>query len=548
MNQDVEQKLKAWRRDIANRTGVELFRVFSNKVLEDIARLKPMCKEDLLAIKGIREKKFGLYGEDILAIIQECAGAPGIVKPVRQFQKDQVFSVSSYLDILNSKLIQEGGAIQGEVSSVSFRNGHAYFAIKDKNDGSVLNCFMWANNYAMCGVELIEGLEIIIHGTPEIYKPYGKLSFRTNVIELVGEGAIKKAYEALKKKLAEEGLFAEERKKTIPDFPRRIGLITSRDGAVIGDFSMNIGRFGYKIMFMDSRVEGAAAIGDLINAVEYFENKDIDVLVIIRGGGSLESLQAFNNEMLVRKIANLKMPVICGIGHDKDAPLLSLVADESVSTPTAVAQALNKSWQEAISRLDFYQSSIVKTYERAIGDSRYELDKMAEQVRTFYWHIFKSFERYEQAIKDFSAKVGFAIKEEKANLNRFAELLHYQFSYNIGETRKMLNNFGDDFYKIHLLRNIRHSIEIHGDKFREFGNDLAIHFKNSLYQMTKKIDAYERDMNSFNPERQLKLGYSIIRINGKIIKSASQIKAGDELVSKLSDGEVYSKAEKIVNQ
>jgi len=126
--------------------------------------------------------------------------------------------------------------------------------------------------------------------------------------------------------------------------------------------------------------------------------------------------------------------------------------------------------------------------------------------------------------------------------------LHYQFSYNIGETRKMLNNFGDDFYKIHLLRNIRHSIEIHGDKFREFGNDLAIHFKNSLYQMTKKIDAYERDMNSFNPERQLKLGYSIIRINGKIIKSASQIKAGDELVSKLSDGEVYSKAEKIVNQ
>src|SRR5690606_8103527 len=114
--------------------------------------------------------------------------------------------------------------------------------------------------------------------------------------------------------------------------------ITSRDGAVIGDFNTNVGKFGYEIIFMDSRVEGAAAIADLISAVEYFEDKDIDVLVIIRGGGSLESLQAFNNEMLIRKVANLKIPVICGIGHDKDMPLLSYVADKAVSTPTAVAQ------------------------------------------------------------------------------------------------------------------------------------------------------------------------------------------------------------------
>ncbi|MDD3607183.1 MAG: exodeoxyribonuclease VII large subunit [Candidatus Moranbacteria bacterium] len=550
MNQDIIKKLKSWRSNIANTTGVELFRVFPNKVLEDIARLKPACKEDLLAIKGIREKKFGLYGEDILAIVQECSSEPDLAveKPKNNANGKDVYNVSDYLDILNSKLGQFGAAVQGEVSSVSFRNGHAYFAIKDKNDESVLNCFMWARNYEMCGVELVEGLEIIIHGTPEVYKPYGKLSFRTNVIELVGEGALKKAYDALKKKLETEGLFAPERKKSIPQFPRRIGLITSRNGAVIGDFSTNIGRFGYKIILMDSRVEGAAAIGDLINAVDYFSDKDIDVLVIIRGGGSLESLQAFNNEMLVRKVANLKMPVICGIGHDKDVPLLSYVADVAVSTPTAVAQALNKSWQEAIGRLNFYESNIFKTFEKTVGDLRLSLGGITEQIKDFYFQIFRRFERYEQAIKELVSMIGFKIKEQKGNLKQTSELLNYHFCYNIGETKKTLNAFGNEFYNRHLMKNICNGMKNIEQELRQFGKLISAQFGRGIGQLEKRLDSYERDINSFNPERQLKLGYSIIRINGKIIKSASQIREGDEMISKLSDGEVYSKAQKIFNQ
>ncbi|MFZ2975918.1 MAG: exodeoxyribonuclease VII large subunit [Candidatus Moraniibacteriota bacterium] len=548
MSDILTQKLRAWRRDVASTAGVELFRVLPNKVLEDIARLKPTCKEDLLAVKGIREKKFEKYGRDILAIIQECSGGGEVEIQETYQEKNKIYTVSNYLDSLNSKLSQAGAAIKGEVSSISIRNGHAYFAIKDKSDESLLNCFMWARNYEMSGIDLVEGMEVIIHGIPEVYKPYGKLSFKTSVIELVGEGALKKAYEALKKKLEVEGLFAEERKKLIPDFPHKVGLITSRDGAVIGDFNTNIGNFGYEIIFMDSRVEGAAAISDLINAVDYFEDKDIDVLVIIRGGGSLESLQAFNNEMLIRKVADLKMPVICGIGHDKDMPLLSYVADKAVSTPTAVAQVLNKSWERALDRLDSYEKSIINQYETIVRDSRDKIENASNTIKEFYQETFRNFERYEQVIKNNLITVDYSIKREKKMLERTGEILRYHFGNNVGETKRMLDNFGNELYSQHLLKNIGHSLKLNIGKLGEFGENFTKKFIVSLNGIIKKLDDFEKDLNSNNPERQLKLGYSIIRVNGKIVKSISQVNKGDELISKLSDGEVYSKAEKIVNQ
>ena len=548
MSDQILQKLKAWRRNVANTTGVELFRVLPNKALEDIARLKPACKEDLLAIKGIREKKFEKYGRDILAIIQECSGGGELKTQETQQEEDKIYTVSNYLDSLNAKLSQAGAVIKGEVSSINIRNGHAYFAIKDKSDESLLNCFMWARNYEMSGIDLVEGMEVIIHGVPEVYKPYGKLSFRTDIIELVGEGALKKAYEALKKELEAEGLFAEDRKKAIPEFPHKIGLITSRDGAVIGDFNTNIGNFGYEIVFMDSRVEGAAAISDLINAIDYFEDKDIDILVIIRGGGSLESLQAFNNEMLIRKVADLKMPVICGIGHDKDMPLLSYIADKAVSTPTAVAQALNKSWERALDRLDSYEKNIINQYEAILRDSQYNLENASNKMREFYQETFRIFEHHEQAIKNNLITVGYSIKTKKEALKRTGEILRYHFSYNVGETKKMLDDFGDELYNRHLLKNIKYSLKLNLERLGEFGENFTKKFIVSLSDMVKKLDVFEKDLNSNNPERQLKLGYSIIRVNGKIVKSIGQINEGDELISKLSDGEVYSRAEKIVNK
>ncbi|MFZ2226494.1 MAG: exodeoxyribonuclease VII large subunit [Candidatus Moraniibacteriota bacterium] len=504
MNQAILKKLKSWRQQKADLENCELFRVFQNKTLEDIATILPNTKDDLFTIKGIKEKKFEKYGRDILDIINECTDSSERIEiegetesVLIQKREQKVYSVSDFLNLVNSSLRHINIAVRGEVSSVKLQN-HLYFSLKDKTDGSVVNCFMWANDYEMCGVKMQEGMEITIHGFPEVYKPGGKLNFRTSVIELVGEGALKKAYDELKDKLEAEGLFAEERKKQLPDFSQKIGLITSRNGAVINDFMSNIGRFGYHITFVDSRVEGITAVKDLITAVQYFKDKSIDVLVIIRGGGSLESLQAFNNEALIREIVKMPMPVLCGIGHDKDVPLLSYVADKAVSTPSIVAKEINKSWERAVDKLDYYETTIISKYEGTLRDSKYKLENASIQMRDFYENIFRKFEQYQQAIENFIANINQTIRHEKYKIQKLGELLATSFSRNLESVKDELDNF-------------------------------------------------EKELHQNNPERQLKLGYSIVTLNGRVVKSASQIKKGDILVSKLGEGKVQSEAQEIFN-
>jgi exodeoxyribonuclease VII large subunit len=274
--------------------------------------------------------------------------------------KDIIFSVSEYIELLNIGLKKSKAKIIGEIGQAQAGpTGHMYFSLKDEK-GVMLSCIMWKSNYAIYGINLKEGMKVVANGCPNVYAPSGRLSFICDTIQLAGEGELKKQYDELKEKLEKEGVFAEERKRPIPKYPQKIGVITARQGAVIHDFLNNIGKFGFNIKFIDSRVEGQEAVQDLLASIKTFRKKDIDVLVIIRGGGSMESLMAFNNEMLVREIVNFPKPVIAGIGHDKDEPLVAMAADVSCSTPTAVANLLNESWEQAL--------LLVERQERAIFD------------------------------------------------------------------------------------------------------------------------------------------------------------------------------------
>ncbi len=283
---------------------------------------------------------------------------------------ENIISVSKYLDKLNSTLKTESAKIIGEVSGLKLhQNGHYYFSLLDKTDQSKIDCVIWRSNYKIFGVELADGLEVIVSALPNVYKMNGRLSFIVNAVELVGEGALQIAYEKLKKKLELEGLFVESRKKEIPLYPQRIGVITSRSGAVINDFTTNIGKFGFEILFVDSKVEGQDAIKDLLSAMATLKNKNLDVLVMMRGGGSLESFQAFNNETLVRVVAEFPAPVLTGIGHDKDVSLVSLASDKNVSTPTAVANLLNSGFLEARGEIRFLEEKIFSNFQSAIFDT-----------------------------------------------------------------------------------------------------------------------------------------------------------------------------------
>ena len=270
---------------------------------------------------------------------------------------EKIFTVLEYVDLLNTAFKGRQDRIQGEVSQCKFAvSGHVYFTIKDTTGNGVLDCVIWKGIYAMCGVKLEVGMEVIITGHPNVYGPTGRLSIVADAIELVGEGALKKAYDELRKKLEIEGLFDAARKRTLPELANKIGVITSREGAVIHDFLNNLGKFGFTVTLVDSRVEGQTATRDLIAAVRTMRREaevgNVEALVVIRGGGSLESLQAFNNEALVREIVKFPVPVLAGIGHDQDVPLLALAADYMASTPTATAHILNHSWEEAYAKLN----------------------------------------------------------------------------------------------------------------------------------------------------------------------------------------------------
>jgi exodeoxyribonuclease VII large subunit len=298
---------------------------------------------------------------------------------------EPIFSVSEYIEFLNINLRKIGAAkITGEVTKLTISsNGHVYFSIKDKSGKGVLDCIIWKNNYTLCGVGIEEGKEVILSGYPDVYPLNGRFNFKADTIELMGEGALKKAYEELKNKLEKDGIFDLERKKKIPMFPERIGVITSKQGAVIHDFLNNIGKHGFKIQMIDSRVEGQEAIKDLLSAIRTFKKKNIDVLVVIRGGGSLESLQPFNNEALIKEIIDFPVPIIAGIGHDKDTPLFTMAADASESTPTAVANLLSESWDQAMLFLERYERDIIGRYEMILDDYKEIENKLKISFNNF---------------------------------------------------------------------------------------------------------------------------------------------------------------------
>ena len=284
-------------------------------------------------------------------------------------------SVLDYIAVLNETLREIEVSIVGEVSKVSFPpSGHVYFDLKDESGDGVLHCVIWRTIYEGLGITLEAGMRIVVLGSAGIYAPRGELSFKVRAMELTGEGVLKKRYEELKKKLAAEGAFAEDRKRKIPEYPERVGIVTSRNGAVIHDILNNLGQFGFKVSLVDARVEGPEAVGSLLAASKKLRSIPLDVLIVARGGGSMEALQAFDNEKLVRALIDFPVPVIAAIGHHQDVPLVALAADIHVSTPTAAANLLNQPWQEAVFHLSRDAERIDVTFRSVIDHAARLLD------------------------------------------------------------------------------------------------------------------------------------------------------------------------------
>ncbi len=507
LSNNLLQKLREWRDRQARIEGVEGYRVLPNQTLEFIATTLPHSKEELCDIKGIKDAKFRKYGKEILKIVSEEdreihteTGLTHINEPSSEQNTpgSRALTVSQFLDGLNLELSGMAARIRGEVTSVDVRERVVYFSLKDKQDESVLSCLIFRYQYDLSGVSIEVGMEIIVEGAPDIYKPSGRLSVRAGSIEYAGEGALKQAYLKLYQLLTDEGVFSPENKEPIPTFPRRIALITSQDGAAIGDFTSNLVRAGIKVDFYPTLVEGKKAVFDIIRALEYFNQKpdQYDVLVLIRGGGSLESLQAFNTESLVRAVYHSKIPVLAGIGHERDISLAALAADKMVSTPTATAKELSRGYDMARENLEKIQAWLLMVSGRVMLQGSALLDEQERLLRGSFDEVFEHF---------MDAKQSF---EQKALF-----LPEY-----IRMTRTLL---------------------------AQRSAALIMKLQDALSHTNLWIEHQTRQLTQYDPVRVLQLGYSLVRKNGQIIRQSSDLSVGDRVRIQLGRGALESEVKQI---
>ncbi len=251
----------------------------------------------------------------------------------------QIITVSEFIGIINETLgfAYPQVVVEGEVSSFKVNQGKfVFFDLKD--DANVMNCFMMVHQLKL---PIEDGMKIRVTGSPKVTR-YSKFSLTVRSIELAGEGELRRAMALLKAKLEAEGLFDEARKRTLPPFPTRIGLITSGTSAAYSDFIKILGERwgGVEVLLADVSVQGTAAPDQIIGAIEYFNElrSPVDVVVLIRGGGSLEDLIAFSTEPVARAVAASRTPIVVGVGHEIDVSLADYAADVRAATPTDAAR------------------------------------------------------------------------------------------------------------------------------------------------------------------------------------------------------------------
>lgn len=488
------EKLVAFRDREAQKNGVESYKVLQYATIESIARSQPKTLTELGKIRGIGPQKLKKYGDIILTMVHGAETQAQEQEPVLLKTEKQTVRVSEYLDYLNLVFKRTADVkILGEISRLDVRERAVYMTLVDTKDGSVLDCVMWTSVYRGLAIPLEEGLEVTVEGEPEVYKPKGKFSLKVNNVALAGDGALKKAYELLKVKLEQEGIF--RRKRPLPECIRTIGVITSKAGAVLSDFKNNLEQRGLTVFVKDARVEGAEAVSQVIAAVKFFNHAmpALDCLVVMRGGGSLEDLQAFNNEQLVRTVFASKLPTIVAIGHDRDLPLAQMAADiDFCSTPTAAAEVINASWQRLVMGLPELSSKLVYAYERELLLASTKVSRISDMLIGKLNTVLETYRRVALVIQ--------------SNINSYLAW--------ISGTRGVLED---------VRRRILGVMQF------------------QLKAATSRVAAADKFLQTASPERNLTLGYSIVRNkSGKVLKSVAGASVGEHIQIQVTDGTIES--------
>lgn len=291
----------------------------------------------------------------------------------------RIYSVTEFNKEVNTLLSDITICMEGEVGNFKIsQNRFVWFDLKDEK--SYVSCFLMAFNLR---VQLEDGMKVQLIGNPGLFTKSGRFHFSVKEIKLVGEGTLKKEYELLKKKLEAEGLFSMERKRQLPRFPERIGVITSSDAAAYTDVMKILKNrwAGLEIYFYPVSVQGQSAIKDIISAFNHFNSHDykLDAIILTRGGGSMEDLWAFNTEEACRAVFGSKVPVVSAVGHERDITLVDFVADVRASTPSNAAELIAPHKDDVIFQID----NLINIQQKSFGVFQEKVDHALSLLQSY---------------------------------------------------------------------------------------------------------------------------------------------------------------------
>lgn len=382
--------------------------------------------------------------------------------------------------------------LKGEISNFKrHTRGHLYFTIKDEY--TRINAIMFATNANKLKFEPVDGMKVLITGKISVYEATG--AYQVYVSDMIedGVGNLYVAYEQLKKKLEQEGLFDPKHKKPIPRIPNTIGIITASTGAAIKDILSTIKRRWpiAKTILFPSLVQGADASGDIIKNIELTKNYDLDVLIIGRGGGSIEDMWCFNDEGVARAIFNLDVPVISAVGHEIDFTISDFVADLRAPTPTGAAELAVPNMSDVLINLSQLEKRITSTVKSKMSLKEKQLASIIDSPI-----IRNPISMYE-------------IKEQKFD-NVFERLLLSQ--------KKIIEK---NTYEVNLLEN----------NLKKGISKLVDKDKSDFEKVLSKLEV-------LNPMLTLKRGYTIVKKDDKVIDKVNNVNTGDNITIEFSDGKL----------
>ncbi len=434
----------------------------------------------------------------------------------------KIWRVGDLIRGVNELLSQgfSGIWVEGEVTNASQSSrGHLYFTLKDAS--SALDCVMWGSRARSLRFNVEDGLAVTAFGSLTVYPQRGRFQLVVDQIEPQGAGALQLAFEQLKAKLAAEGLFAPERKRPLPALPQRVGIVTSATGAALRDMLKIFRRVSHvHVILAHATVQGEGAAAEIARGIERLGSSGlVDVLIVGRGGGSLEDLWAFNEEVVARAIAASPVPVISGVGHEVDFTIADFVADVRAATPTHAAEIVTSRIEEQEGRLDDAEGRLGRALMRHVALARARLNglegssglaRVPQRIRLARTRL-RAADRLPGLIERLAERVRLRLEAAEGTLRRTPAKLA------AGTQREFLNG------RIHAL-------------------ELAMHRQTE--RAGARLGSSERALGHLNPRAILDRGYSITVREGETapLKNAAGIGPGTVLVTTLARGQLRSVA------